>query len=253
MSIAALRTFELIRAVVASAKPLSIDAIVATTKLPRATAYRLVSALCTQNVLLREPKGSGFSPGPRLNELSLLLMSGGSFQAARHAILQALVAQVGETCNFTTFHDGQVLYVDRVESEWPLRLTLHPGSVTPLFCTSSGKLYLSFMPPAQRKRLLHAAPIPRFTDKTITDPATLEKELARIRRTRVSTDEGAFLAGLISLAVPVYGLNKSVIGTVAVHALEARLSLERALKFLPYFRRAAADLSIAYRRLSSAP
>ena len=250
MSIAPGRTMGVLYAVASSVGPLTAEQIVEATGLPRATVYRLISGLCEQQVLLREPKNAGFSPGPKLNELSLRLMANGSFQTARHSILQALVSQVGETCNFTTYHDGAVLYVDRVESAWPLRLSLHPGSSTPLFCTSSGKLYLSLMPAAQRKRLLYAAPIPRYTDKTITDPEILERELQQIRRARVSTDDEGFLAGLISVAVPVYGLNKTVIGTVSVHALEARLSLPRALTFVPQLRRAAADLGSAYRRLS---
>ena|SRR5579862_5126892 len=241
---------EVLSAIAASPVPLTTEQIVLATRLPRATVYRLVGGLCEQQVLLREPKNAGFSPGPKLNELSLHLMANGSFQSARHAILQVLVSQVGETCNFTTYHDGAVLYVDRVESKWPLRLSLHPGSSTPLFCTSSGKLYLSLMPAIQRRRFLRAAPIPKYTDKTITDPEVLETELRQIRRARVSTDDEGFLAGLISVAVPVYGLNKSVIGTVSVHALEARLSLPRAMTFVPQLRRAAADLGSAYRRLS---
>lgn len=247
------RVMDVIYAVVGSAVPLTADAIVETTNLPRATAYRLIAGMCDQQVLLREPKNAGFSPGPRLNDLSLRLMANGSFRAARHAVLQALVAQIGETCNFTTYHNGAVLYIDRVEAEWPLRLSLHPGSTTPLFCTSSGKLYLSLMSAAQRKRLLNAAPIPRYTDKTITDRAALERDLRAIRRSRVSTDDEGFLAGLISVAVPVYGLSKTVIGTVSVHALKARLNLPRALTFLPQLRRAASDLGSAYRRLSYAP
>jgi len=251
MSGASLRALDVIEAIAKSPLPLGLNTIIASTRMSKATAYRLLDELCEAGVLLREPKGAGFSTGPRLNAISLNLMSNGSFRATRHAILRTLVSQIGETCNFTTFHNGAVLYVDRVESEWPLRLHLQPGSVTPLFCTSSGKLYLSQMPALQRRRLLNAAPIPRFTSKTITDPRKLEAELQKIRRTRVSTDDEGYLAGLISLAVPVYGLNGSVMGTVAVHAPMARLSLERCMAFLPQVRRAATDLGEANRRIAA--
>ena len=251
MSHAGFRAIDVIEAVAGSALPLSVETITGSAKISRATAYRLINELCDAGVLLREPKGAGFSPGPRLNAMSLSLMSNGSFRSARHAILKTLVAQIGETCNFTTFHNGSVLYVDRVESEWPLRLMLQPGSVTPLFCTSSGKLYLSQMPAAQRKRLLNGAPIPRFTHKTVTDPQKLEQELQRIRRLRVSTDDEGYLAGLISVAVPVYGMHKNIMGTVSVHAPAARLSLDRAMSHLAQIRRAAADLGAAYRRIAT--
>jgi DNA-binding IclR family transcriptional regulator len=47
-------------------------------------------------------------------------------------VLAALVARIGETCNFTTFDRAQVLDLDRVEAAWPLRLTLDVGSHVPL-------------------------------------------------------------------------------------------------------------------------
>ena len=39
-----------------------------------------------------------------------------------------------------------MLYLDRVEAQWPLRLTLDVGSHVPLHCTASGKLFLALMP-----------------------------------------------------------------------------------------------------------
>ena len=67
----------------------------------------------------------------------------------------------------------------------------------------------------------------------------------------ISDDEG-YLEGLISVALPVYGLNRSILGTVAVHAPVARLSLERGLAYVPQIRRAASELASAYRRVASA-
>jgi DNA-binding IclR family transcriptional regulator len=250
MNHAALRALEVLEAVASSTVPLTMDQIITGTGISKATAYRTVGGLSEAGILLREPKGR-FSAGPRLGALGLSLISNGAFRSERQSILQSLVSQVGETCNFTTLHNNDVVYIERVESSWPLKLSLHPGSVVPLHCTSSGKLYLSQMPVAQRTRLLRSAPIPRFTPHTITDPDQLDQELRQIRKTRVSTDNEGYLAGLISVAVPVYGPDKKVIGAVSVHALAARLSLERALTFLPQIRRAAADLGAAYRRLSA--
>ena len=36
-----------------------------------------------------------------------------------------------------------MLYIDRVEAQWPLRLSLDVGSHVPLHCTASGKLLLA--------------------------------------------------------------------------------------------------------------
>ena len=149
---------------------------------------------------------------------------------------------------FTTLDVTDIVYVDRVEAAWPLRVHLQPGSHVPIHCTSSGKLFLSHMPARQRRRLIYAAPLERFTAKTITDPARLELELARIRKSKVATDDEGYFAGLISVAVPVLGRNRRMIATVAVHAPTARLSLKRALEHVGLLKRAASDLGSIYRQ-----
>lgn len=244
-----LRSIAIAEIVSSSANPLSLAAIADATGIPKPTLHRLIGVLVEAGVLLREPHAKTYSPGERLWAIANGLGDHASLRNERHAILKNLVEKIGETCNFTTLDGADVVYVDRVESAWPLRLSLHPGSRVPIHCTSSGKLYLSYMPARQRRRLIGEVPLKRYTAKTITDPARLEIEFARIRRSRVSTDDEGYLAGLISVAVPVWGRNRRVIGTVAVHAPTARMSLKKALEHVDLLKRAASDLGQIYRRL----
>jgi len=243
-----LRSIEIAEAVARAARPLSLDEIAATTAIPKPTLHRLINLLVDSGVLLREPHAKTYSAGERLWGIATGIANHASLRNERHAVLRNLVDQIGETCNFTTLDGTDVVYVDRVEAAWPLRMHLHPGSRVPIHCTSSGKLYLSHMPARQRRRLLYEVPLKRYTGKTITDPARLEQELARIRKSKVSTDDEGYLAGLISVAVPVWGRNRRVIGTVAVHAPNARLSLKHALGHVGLLKRAAGDLGRIYRQ-----
>lgn len=144
--------------------------------------------------------------------------------------------------NLTTIEGSDIVYLDRVESEWPLRIALQPGSRVPLHCTASGKLLLALMPATRRKRLVDALPLPRYTDQTIVDARVLARELVRVRRERVATDNEEFIAGLVCVAVPVALGGGRVAASVAVQAPVARMSLAAALRHLPALRRAAAAL-----------
>jgi DNA-binding IclR family transcriptional regulator len=135
-----------------------------------------------------------------------------------------------------------VVYVDRVETAWPLRMTLTSGSHVPLHCTASGKLLLALLPKASRERLTPQLALNRYTESTITDPKRLAAELARIRANRYATDNEEFHAGLVCVAVPVTG-KKRACAALAVHAPVSRMPLERALSYLPVLRRAAAAMS----------
>ena len=245
-----LRSFEIAEAVADSPKPVTLDYIARTTGIPKSTVHRLIKVMVDANVLLREAGPKSYSSGARLSSMIVGVMGRSTLQDKRRVILKWLVDQIGETCNFTTMASTDLLYVDRVEAEWPLNLTLQPGSKIPIHCTASGKMFLSRIPARLRRRILYGAPLERFTPKTVTDPMQLEKELARIRKTKISTDDEGFLAGLIAVAVPVYGRDRRIIATVSVHAPTARMSLARAVEHVPLLKRAAADLGRIYRQYS---
>ena len=154
--------------------------------------------------------------------------------------------EIGETCNFTMLDSARVIYLDRVEAAWPLRMTLSSGSHVPLHCTASGKLLLALLPTTARERLLAQLALTPYTDTTITDSTRLGAELARIRAQKYATDNEEFHAGLACVAVPVADAGRRVCAAIAVHAPVSRMPLERALEHLPSLRHAAAAMAATF-------
>ena len=70
--------------------------------------------------------------------------------------MNALVDDIGETCNLVIPGRQSMIYLDRVESAWPLRVQLPIGTRVPLHCTASGKLYLSTLSKSRQQRILNA-------------------------------------------------------------------------------------------------
>jgi DNA-binding IclR family transcriptional regulator len=157
-----------------------------------------------------------------------------------------LVASLGETCNFTTMSGTEVLYLDRVETRWPLRLHLEPGSRVPLHSTASGKLFLANLPPDRRRRLLETLPLTTDTPSTITSIVRLEEECATILRRGYSTDNEEFLLGLIAVAVPVTTPSGGMVAAIACHAPCARMPLRDAVARLPEMREAARKIGATF-------
>lgn len=209
---------------------------------PKPSVHRLCAHLEQAGWILRAGSERHLSLGPSAVKFALAALHHDAANAERRAILRALVDRVGETCNLTMLAGAEVLYVDRVESAWPLRLHLEPGSRVPLHCTASGKLFLAHMPKAQRARLLAARPLWAATPKTLVDPEAIEKEMRAIVRQGYSLDREEFLLGLIAIAVPVPGRDGRPVAALAVHAPIGRLSLKRAIALLPVMREAAEAL-----------
>lgn len=236
---ATLRSFAVLEALVAAERPASLTDIVKACELPKPTVYRMLAMLEAAGLVARDPGAARYVPGPRLAALGLNIMMNGSLGSARHAILAQLVEKIGETCNFTMLQGGEVMYLDRVEAAWPLRMNLTSGSRVPLHCTASGKLLLAFLPKASRDRILESISYQRYTDTTIASRKSLEAELARIRKARYAVDNEEFHAGLVCVAVPTRNPKGRPCAAVAVHAPVSRMPLEKALEYLPLLRKAA--------------
>jgi len=224
-------------------RPLGISEFGALLGLPKPTAHRIVRMLEGEGLLQREPGSSRYVPGARLERLGLDIVAASMSRAPRHAILEALSQQIGETCNLGVMAGSHVVYLDRVESAWPFGLRFERGSHVPLHCTSMGKLFLSLLPAHKRELMLRSIPLYRYTERTITDIDRLQGELERIRSAEVSTDDQEFLAGVVCVAVPVLGQKKQPVAALAVSAPLARMSLQQGLAHVPLLRAAASSLT----------
>ena len=240
---ATLRAFTVLEALVRAERPPGLAELAAQARLPKPTLYRMLALLQSAELVMRAPGGRSYAPGPRLAALGRNVMLHSGLRAAGRAVLAGLVEELGETCNFTMLDGAEVVYVDRVESSWPLRMNLNAGSRVPLHCTASGKLLLALMAKAAREPLCARLPLKRYTPTTFTDRAKLAAELERIRRAGHATDNEEYHAGLVCVAVPVLDAADRACAALAVQAPVSRMPLERALAHLPALRRAAASMA----------
>jgi len=241
-----LRGFVVLEKVVEAQRPISATDLIEELGLPKPTVHRILQQLEDEGLLQREPLYKRYLPGIRAQALAFGLASHKVIGAPRHAILQALSDEIGETCNCTMFDGDSIIYFDRVETNWPFRIQLPVGSRLPLHCTASGKLFLAYMNATQRKRLITAAPLQRLSERTITDPDLLLEDLMRVKQEGIGVDNEENLAGMVALAVPVFDSTNEVCFTVAVHAPKIRKSLEELRQYIPSLKRSAAAMTTYY-------
>ena len=241
-----LRGLVILEQVARAQRPISASQIIEQMGLPKPTVHRILQQLEEQGFVQREPMKKRYLPGPRARELVLSVTSNAALGAPRHAILQALSDEIGETCNCTILDGHQTVYFDRVEANWPFRIQLPIGSRLPLHCTASGKLFLAYMKPEQRKKLLTPSPLKQFTQRSITEPELLQPELDKIRQNGVGIDNEELMDGMVAIAVPVLNDDDEICFTVAVHAPTVRKTLDQLLEFLPSLRKAAESMASTY-------
>ncbi len=241
-----LKALSVLEALVGAPRPPTLTELMLATGLPKPTLHRTLALFEEAGYVQREPAGRAYAVGPRLASLGLAILTNDSVATLRSAVLRQLVADVGETCNLSMLRKGEVVYLDRVEADWPLRLHLPVGSAVPPHCSASGKLLLASLPAAEREALVAELPLPRYTEHTITDRALLARELDRIAATGYAVDDEEFVPGVACVAVPVRLAGGETVAAVAVHAATARLPLQRALEFVPRLQEAARRLAATF-------
>ncbi|UTW11849.1 IclR family transcriptional regulator [Marinobacterium rhizophilum] len=240
-----LRALNILEIVANTPQPLTPAEINRTLKLPKPTIHRLCSQLEDAGFLQPRLDGRGLLPGPKLNKIALGVLSNNDFlRTQRHVILQRLSEKLGETCNISIPSGGEMIYFDRVETHWPLRVQLQINDRVPLHCTASGKLFLSELSSIKRSRLLARLPLDKHTPNTLTSAEALKPELRKIRQNGVGVDNEEFLQGMIAVAVPIRDSEGRLYAALAMHAPTARLSLEQAQEHVPAIRQAAAELAL---------
>jgi DNA-binding IclR family transcriptional regulator len=235
---AAVRAFRVLE-LLSGSESMSLMQIADGLQLPKQTVHRILKTLGAAQLVVRNLDGQGYECGPRVRQMSISVLMHTGPATARHAVLRKLGEVLGETVNLTALDGDQIVYLDRVETDSPLRMHLQAGSHVPIHCTSSGKLLLSLQPAAMRNRIVDALPLRRMTQFTITDAARLRQELADTRRRRVGMNDQEFIQGMVSIAVPVMRDTYRAWGAVAVQAPLARYDIDGLLGHLPALREAA--------------
>jgi IclR family acetate operon transcriptional repressor len=234
-----LRLFALLELIASKDAFVSLQGLVDETGLPKPTLHRMLQQLESARLLIRQSDGRHYGTGARLRQLAETILLNTTQHGARHAALRHLVDEIGEACNITALSGNEIVYLDRVETREPLRFHLQPGSRVPVHASASGKMILSQLSPAQRRRLLGHTPLVRHTPNTITDLAALEEQLAAVRANGYAIDNEEYLPGLVCAAVLVpHDSGRSNL-CVAVQAPVFRLTPEKVVDLVPALDRAA--------------
>ena len=237
------RTILLLREVADAEEPITANEISERTGLPKATVYRLCDQLLSAGLIRRQLGGRGYIAGQQLVDLAQSVLASRSVYITRHAILTRVAREIGETCNLVAPEGGGMVYWDRVETEWPLRLQLPVGSRVPLHATASGKMYLASLSVAQCGRLLQEIDLKPHTENTLTEPEDLKRHLRETRERGYSLDNEEFIHEMTAVAVPVLDQQRRYVASLAVHAPKSRMSIENAVEYVGILQEAASHIS----------
>lgn len=235
------RVLEIIEAVATAERSPSPAELAYLLDIPKPSLHRLLQQLQADGYLQVNMRGA-LVPSQRLHRMAMGVLHTGRHKAVRQAILRRLAADLDETCGIAIPDGVEMVYYDRVQSSWPLQMHLPIGAHVPIWCTASGKLYLSTFPKARREQILANLPMQKLSRNTLTDPEALERALLTIRDTELGVDDEEFVDGMVACAVPIKDRDGRIFACLFTHAPTVRKSLDDLRRFEPRLRQAAVEL-----------
>lgn len=190
--------------------------IVAATGTPKASAHRILKELVSIRMLSFNAQTARYRGSLKLASLGGEVTANFDLRILVHPHLQKLHEETRHTANLAVLDGDQGVYVDKIEAtDYGIRLFSSVGRRFSLHCTGLGKALLAHQPEEMRRRIL-TLPLESATSKTITDPALVEEELARVRGQGYALDREEITRGVVCVAAPIFGSPNEVVGAVSI-------------------------------------
>jgi len=212
--------------------------------LGKSTVHRLLTSLAARGYVRKNPQTERYCLGFKAFEVGSLAAGRGAIREIVAPFLRSLMLASKETVHLGVLDEGDVVYIDKIESDQLLQMYSRIGRRAPLHCTALGKALLAWEPKESVERFLRRR-LRAYTPSTRTDPDLLRQELAKIRASRHALDEEEFAVGLKCVAAPLFDHTRRAVASLGIAGPAVRLSDERLPRLTSLVREAAGGASRA--------
>jgi IclR family pca regulon transcriptional regulator len=221
---------------------LTISEVAQRAHLTRATARRFLLTLTDLGYASFD--GKLFALTPRVLDLGYAYLSSTPLWEVAQPHMEAVVAQLHESCSISVLQDRDIVYVARVPTKRIMTVTLGIGSRLPAIATSMGRVLLAYADDAERERHLAPGNLTKFTPRTIVDPARLREVLREVAQRGWALVDQELEEGVRSVAVPIRDASRRVIAAMNLSGHATRVTIAQMKReFVPALIEASARIT----------
>ena len=193
--------------------------------LSKATTQRMLQTLVHRELLELDQETGRYMLGPTTIRLGASYLRRIDVRSRALPHMRAVVAQTKETAHLGVLRRTEVIYLELVESNVPVRIFSQIGDSVPAYATATGKAILAWLPHQEVLAHLPKRLIAR-TPRTITSVERLLDELSLTRERGYAVDVMENRQDVHGFAAPIFDHRDEVIAAVAVAAPDDRITPE---------------------------
>jgi len=211
----------------------------------KSTALRLLRTLEEHGFVHRQ-SDYRYRLGGKLFSLAQLALESIDVRVVAAPHLADLNERCGHTVHLAVYEDGEVTYVDKLESRYPVRMYSRIGKRAPLTASAVGKVLLADLPEARRREVVETLEFPAYTARSLRLPSELLAELEVVRKQGWAVDRGEYEETVNCVAVPIRGVDGRVIAACSVSTPTVVAPLAALRRLIPDLLRTAEAVSQEY-------
>lgn len=191
-------------------------------QVPRTTAFRILKTFCSQE--MAEKRGSLFFSGPALLKIGLKSLQSSQVRPLSVPFLSDLAVKTDLTAHLAIPSGYQSLILEVHDSPNPVRVASRSGSIVPMHCSSTGKVFFAFRYEEQIKDYFAQISHEKFTDNTIVTVQEMKEEIEQIKKDGYAVDNHEYHEDVYCIAAPVRDSKGQVIAAIGVTGPEMHFS-----------------------------
>ena len=234
--------------------PATLEQAAGSIDVHKSTALRLLRTLEAHGFVLRQ-SDHRYRLGGRLFSLAQQALEEVDVRQVAAPYLASLNERYGHTVHLAVLEDGEVVYLDKVESRYPVSPGSWLGSASrigrrvPANATALGRVLLADLPSDQLASLPATAPAPAVRRTGSAEARRTEELLAdldAVRRLGWSMDSGEHQEAVTSIAAPISGSGGRAVAACAISAPADVAPAAELTRLLPELLCTVEAISLAY-------
>jgi DNA-binding IclR family transcriptional regulator len=224
--------------------PLSVNEVCEALDLNINMAFRMLSSLVSSGFMVKDERTGLYAVSLKALQLSRNAILSLDIRKITMPYLELLWNQYPKAnLNMAVYHDGEILVIDRIDSQNIPRTYFTPGKTVPFHCTGLGKILTCEMEEAELDALIAQKGLKSFTENTITQAKVLKRELARARSEQLARDREEHVLKDNCNAAPIRNREGKIIAAISLTAFESYMSVEEIEAATPALRNTAQRIS----------
>ncbi|AHY45917.1 Transcriptional regulator [Rubrobacter radiotolerans] len=192
----------------------------------KSTAYRLLTTLRDRGLIEQNGATDKYRLGFGLVLLAASVTAELDVLRCARPVCERLSEELQENVTLAVLEDDDAVVVHQTLSKSSALSVDWTGQHTPIHATAAGKVFLAYMPEAQRRRIL-GRPLERFTENTLVDRDALEEGARETRKRGFGYTVEELEVGLNAVGAPVRSPDGEVVAAVSVSGPVFRMEAGR--------------------------